>query len=351
MNTDSMHALLEQLPVGVVGMGRDSEVLLYNRYEEQLAGRSRQSVLGKRFFAEVAPCTQVARLEERFLDGVSSGKLSHALDFRFTRPHLEHPRDVHLQLLSAPPGSPFAGLLLVQDVSSIRAIERTKDFLVRTLAHDMSSPLSATRVALELLGDAQCDAEREKLVKTSLRSMSKLREMVQNLYDVTRLHTSDVELRYARIDLGSFLHDLAEERRPMARHSGLHLECDAGAGIEAEVDEGLVRRAVGNLLDNALAYTPDGGRVLVRLAAPGSHVFIDVEDSGPGIPAEQRQWILQPFTRGDAPHSDSTQHQGLGLALVELVAREHGGQVQVFDAPEGGSLFRLMLPTGRPASE
>ena len=142
--------ICDRMPLGVILMNRHAEVVFFNRYEERLAGRPRERVLGRNFFTEVAPCTESSNLAQEFAAKVDEGALAVKRLFRFTRPNIPRPRDVSLILSSIRVRDEPMGALFVQDVSSIRAIEYTKDVLVRALSHDMSNPLAALMGQLEL---------------------------------------------------------------------------------------------------------------------------------------------------------------------------------------------------------
>lgn len=344
-----LKSLFDVLPSGVVLMNRDTEVLFYNRYEEQLSGRDRLDVVGKRFFEQVAPCTQVAGLAELYGEQFESGQMNHTLDFRFPQPYVDRPRDVRLVLTSLEHATDRYGLLFVEDVSRIRAIERTKDFLVRMLAHDMNSPLTAAMSATELARqDEQTGTSVGRNLDTTMHSLERLRDMVVNLHEITRLHTSDVPLTLTPIDVRQLAHEAVDAVSATARLKGATIEVRADGTVEAELDHDLVRRAIVNMLDNAIRFSGKGGRIAVGVERRGDLCAIEVRDSGPGVPEELRDKIFRPFVRSGDAFVEQSHHRGLGLAFVDLVAREHGGHISLHCPAEGGSVFTLELPFERP---
>ena len=186
-------SVFDALPVGVVLLDEHGDVVFFNRAEERLAGRKRQHVIGRSFFKEVAPCTNVVGLGTDYRAQVNAGDLHKSVNFRFPRPFVQSPRDVRLRLDSLQiQGRPY-GLLVVEDVSDTRAVERTKDYLVRMLAHDMNSPLTILTLAFDLLGpEAEGDPEDVSMWVSARSASRRLRDMVVNLFDITRLQTSDV---------------------------------------------------------------------------------------------------------------------------------------------------------------
>jgi signal transduction histidine kinase len=114
-----------------------------------------------------------------------------------------------------------------------------------------------------------------------------------------------------------------------------------------DCDAELLRRAIDNLLDNAIRYSPPEARVTLRAATEGAQLVLQVEDDGPGISPEVREALFHVFTRGDSLEDDLG-HHGLGLAFVDLVARQHSGSVSVECPSHGGSVFTLRLPLKTP---
>ncbi|MCK5940690.1 MAG: PAS domain-containing protein, partial [Planctomycetes bacterium] len=315
-----MNTVFDALPVGIVVLDEAARVVLYNQAEEQLAGRRRQDIVGRPFFEEVAPCTNVADLGQNYRQRVADGALDTRLDFRFPRPFLDKPRDVQLVLQGFRVDGRPHGLLVVQDVSAIRSIEHTKDGLVRMLAHDMNNPLTVVMGTLDLLDTAGPGADDRDLRASARHASQRLRDMVTNLFEVTRLHTADVPSHFVRCDVTRLLSGSVELARGLAGPRKVVIRFDAPPGLTIECDADLVRRAVDNLLDNAIRCSPAGGQVLVHVARDGDHVAIRIEDEGPGVPEELRRSLFQAFARGATP-GESDHHHGLGLAFVDLVAR------------------------------
>jgi len=350
---EMLSMVLDALPVGVVLLDKNANVVFYNRAEEQLAGRRRENVIGRPFFERVAPCTNVVGLGQDFGTELKNGTLDRDLSFRFPVPYVANKaRDVRLRLEALDiQGEPY-GLLMVQDVSAIRAVERTKDYLVRMMAHDMNSPLTVISCALDLADDEhEPNGDDDAALWTSARAASqRLGDMVGNLFDITRLQSVDVPSRIIRRDIVPVLRASVEMTKGLARARAVDVQLDCAPTLSLDCDVDLVRRAIDNLLDNAIRYSPSRGRVSLRAAPQGKFIVFEIEDDGPGIPEHVQQVLFQAFTRGDLGDGEKS-HHGLGLAFVDLVAREHGGTVAVECPSRGGSIFTLRLPIDRPRFE
>lgn len=357
MEITFLEQICDRMPLGVVLMNRHGEVVFFNRYEQKLAGRSQERVLGRNFFTEVAPCTQSSDLAEEFAANVDAGTLSSKLMFRFARPHIPRPRDVSLILTSIQVGAEAMGALFVQDISSIRSVEHTKDVLVRALSHDMNNPLAALMLQLDLAQSALDEPGAESVESVAAGLMAagtashRLRDMIKNLYDVTRLESGAIPIEYQATPMNDLLRRVAEGMSGIAGRRGVRIVTEVDTeDAEIEADSDLIVRVVENLLENAIRFSPSGGRVTLTLRAIADDLRVEVRDDGPGIPEEIRARIFQPFVRDlQQPREERPgTHRGLGLALADLIVREHGGRVAVDCPPEGGSVFSLILPRAQP---
>ncbi|MGH8698729.1 MAG: sensor histidine kinase, partial [Burkholderiales bacterium] len=146
----------------------------------------------------------------------------------------------------------------------------------------------------------------------------------------------------ARFDLAAVAREVVVEQAPQAQARGIDLGLDAAAA-ELEGDAESLRAALGNLVDNAIRYTPTGGKVDVRVSTQGSEVVAEVLDTGPGIPAEERERVFDRFYRGRAAADAGS---GLGLAIVREIARRHGATVELRDR-DGGRGLCARLRFGR----
>lgn len=337
--------LLDSLPVGVIVLDEAGRVVNFNRYEERLARRARRDVIGRRFFAEVAPCMRVEKLEQTFEEGMRTGRLEVDLEFAFPLPYLEEPRDVHLRLRSFRNDSQLFGCILVEDVSERRALERMRETLSELLVHDLKNPLTAVTANLSFLGDlgtppGTTAAEFQEAIADAMEASERLHRMVGTLLDVSRLETGDLPTHRRDADLRGLVTAVVEQARAAARGRGVEVLAEVPeAPVRASVDPELMQRAVDNLVDNALRFTPPGKRVVVRAARVDGGVALE----GSGVPEALRARIFDKYstTRDGGARAFN---RGLGLTFVQLAARAHGGEVSVECPPAGGTVFQIALP-------
>ena len=159
-----------------------------------------------------------------------------------------------------------------------------------------------------------------------------------------------MEVVRTRQDLGEIVRASVDAAAPAARAAGVELRLDAPSTLVTLVDGQRIAQAVDNLVSNAIKYTPDGGRVGVRLALDGGRVEICVADSGIGIPASDRDRLFTRFFRTRHAEEQSVQGLGLGLGIAKSIVESHGGRIDVESEVGHGSVFRIRLPVGDDAA-
>ena len=197
------------------------------------------------------------------------------------------------------------------------------------IAHDLRTPLTRLRSRLEDIGTATAAGGDRAAIDAALAEADGLLAVFNALLRITRIEAGGRRENFSAVALADVARDVAELYEPVAEENGLALSVDVGAGGEIPGDRDLIFQAIANLVDNALKYTPAGGRV--SIAATGRNVI--VADSGPGIPAESRDVVFDRFHRLES--SRNRPGSGLGLSLVRAVARFHGGDVTLEDNHPG----------------
>ena len=340
--------LFATLPMGVVVLDGAGKVVVFNQTEERLAGRKRAEVLGRPFFIDVAPCLNVQELGQAFTAKIGHEPLNIELDVSFPFPFLERPRDVHVRLTSfETEGRPF-GVLLIEDVSVARSVDRMKETLQGLLIHDLKNPLTVILANLSFVREVpgvKANSDALEAVLDSISSAERLEAMLLNLLDITRLETGTLPLKAKDFDLRVLLSGLADASRGAAKARSGTIRAEPGdRPMQVHADPEMLRRALENLVDNAFRHAKN---VVLRGHVEGARAWIEVEDDGPGIPEALRVAIFEKY--GEVAVTDaskSASNRGLGLTFVKLAARAHGGDVVVTCPPGRGSVFRLTLAQG-----
>jgi two-component system, OmpR family, sensor histidine kinase CreC len=211
---------------------------------------------------------------------------------------------------------------------------------VQTLTHELKSPLSAIRGAAELLHEPSMPApDRARFVANIERETARIQELVDRMMELAALESRRALERTAPVALRALL----EERVASAQAAGAprRIGVTLHASVDATVDGDalLLQRAVGNLLDNARDFSPDGGQIDVALVTHGRSVEVSVRDHGPGIPDYADDKVFEKFYSLARPHSQR-KSTGLGLPFVREIVELHGGRVTLRNAEDGGALAR-----------
>ncbi|HEX6960028.1 MAG TPA: HAMP domain-containing sensor histidine kinase [Ferrovibrio sp.] len=214
------------------------------------------------------------------------------------------------------------------------------------VAHDLRTPLAELRARLEALLREKPAAER--MLDEVGEAVADIDRLIGTFNALLRLAEVDSGLQragFTKVDLKPLMEDVAELYGPSAEAKGISLRQDIAADLQVDGDPYLLAQAVGNLLDNAVKYTPAGGTIALALkAGEDGYCRIGVSDSGPGIPEAERALVTRRFYRGDL--SRSTSGAGLGLSLVEAVVRLHGGRLALTDNSPGlMAVISLPLPS------
>jgi len=211
-------------------------------------------------------------------------------------------------------------------------------------AHELRTPLTALKGTLEvaLRADRSGPEYREALA-SALEEVDRLVRLSEDLLLLSR-STAGPESPAARVDLESLVLDVASVGARLGKDRGVVVRVGATAPVAVQGDAGALRRAVLNLVENGVKYTPAGGRVEVSVAEDDAGVAVAVEDTGPGIDAADAERIFEPFVRLDAARARETGGSGLGLAIARSIVVAHRGTLTVERAITGGARFVIRLP-------
>lgn len=225
----------------------------------------------------------------------------------------------------------------------LRRLDQFRREGVSNLSHDLRSPLTATTACLETLqarwaGDAARDDDRA-LLEVALRNTAHAAGMVRALGDFALLDEPSYRLQAVPMDVHELLDDLARRFAGRAALQGVTLGCTHDdAPLAASLDVELFERALANLLDNALKFTPAGGRITLAARQEAGEVCVDVEDTGPGIaPADLPHLFERFYRKSEGGH-------GLGLAIVRRIVELHGGRAEARSTPGVGTVVTLRVP-------
>jgi len=212
------------------------------------------------------------------------------------------------------------------------------------LAHDMRTPVNALMMQVQVaLARERTVEEYQALLESNLEEYERLARMIENTLFLARADNARLVPQRERLDAGAELARIRDYFEMLAEDKGVLLEATAAPGLVLDADPVLLRRAVNNLVSNAIAHAPHGGRVGLEARPDGEWVVLAVSNTGAAIPEEHRARLFERYYRAD-PARASGSSSGLGLAIVRAIMRLHGGSAQVDSAPDAPTVFTLRFP-------
>ncbi|MCB1047462.1 MAG: HAMP domain-containing protein [Calditrichaeota bacterium] len=240
---------------------------------------------------------------------------------------------------------------IVSNMDELRKTDRLRRELIANVSHDLRSPMASIQGYLETLvmkNDTLGPEDRGRYLDISLQNTRSLGSLVNQLFELSKLDARQVEPEMERFSIAELLQDLVMQYDARAKEAGLILELDRPTALSPVLgDIALVERVLTNLLDNALRYTPAGGRVSIIPADTLQGVRIEVRDTGAGISAEDLPRIFERFFRVEKSRGRGRGGAGLGLAICKKIVELHGGLLEVRSTLEQGTTFAFILPHAR----
>jgi heavy metal sensor kinase len=222
--------------------------------------------------------------------------------------------------------------------------EKSQRF-VADASHELRTPLTVVRGELESLAqDPALDRESRERLGSLLEEAERLSKIVERLLTISRLDAGEAPAAWARFDLAALAAATAEQLVLVAEDRGITIASEAADPVPVQGDQSRLKQVIVNLLDNAIKYTPIGGRVWIRVALQAGHAVLEVADNGVGIPSDALPHVFDRFYRVDPSRTREPDGTGLGLAIVKAIVQAHGGKVEAESVIGQGSRFRVILP-------
>jgi len=247
-------------------------------------------------------------------------------------------------------GDEMGFLLVMHDITAIRELDTVRKDFAANVSHEIRTPITAIKGFVEtLLDGAVNDPEtaREFLEITD-RHINRLNDLIDDLLILSRIQElGEVEsIKVVRKNLTEVVNSTLNDCKQEAEDKNIELVLEAGEQFEADINSELLERAISNLINNAIHYSPENEKVMVTLSGADNEILISVKDNGCGIEEKHLQRIFERFYRVDKNRSRQLGGTGLGLSIVKHIVKAHNGRIEVKSVIGKGSIFTIYLPSG-----
>ena len=341
-NNQQLQTILSSMVEGVLAIGPDRTILMANDAGSELLDFVTPKPVG-RSLLEVTRMRPVHEAVSRALAGTapvetefdSTGAKRRTLSLRATRL----------------PGEPCPGVMVVlHDLSELRRLENLRRELVTNVSHELKTPLSAIKAYAETLrmGAVHDPEHNLAFVQRIEEQADRLHELILDILQIARLEQGQETFEIVPVRLAEVIEACTHQFADAASAKKIALEVEMPpADVTVLADEEGARTILDNLIDNALKYTPAGGRVTIRCVLTDANATLEVEDTGIGIAPKDQDRVFERFFRVDKARSSEVGGTGLGLAIVKHLAQSFDGSVSLTSQPGRGSTFRVTLPRGQ----
>jgi signal transduction histidine kinase/CHASE3 domain sensor protein len=242
----------------------------------------------------------------------------------------------------------FLGRLwTLREVTQQRELDRLKDDFVATVSHELRTPLTSMMGFLEMIREGEAgelNDEQKRFLAIVYRSSERLQRLVGDLLFVARLDANGLQLQFGDAQLDEIVRDAVEASGALARSREVSLVAELEDVPPVSGDKERLSQLVGNLISNALKFTPAGGSVVARAFVEGGHAVVEIADTGIGIPLGEQSRLFQRFFRSSTATEQAIPGTGLGLVISRAIAEAHGGTIDVTSQPGEGTTFRVEIP-------
>ncbi len=240
---------------------------------------------------------------------------------------------------------------MVQQITELKATDAHRRELMANITHDLRTPLTSLQGYLEtvLMKEGALTAEeRRNYLVTAVKRANQLGSLISELFELAKLDSPDVQVRFEPFSLDELIQDILQKFQLAAEEKKITLRMDVENNLPLVfADIGLCERVLGNLIENAIRYTPETGSISVSAARENERIQVRVSDTGSGIPSEDIPHLFDRYYRRDRSRRDSNAGTGLGLVITRRILELHGSGIDVRSSVPGGTTFTFSLPVHR----
>lgn len=353
---NQLKSIVGAMEDGLVVYDKDFAIVFFNAAAEKLFGVQQELVLGKKIEPQHAETPGFRRLVQTLFPTLAptmiprsrAGEYPQVVDLSFDVPYLE------LRTITSPiaddKGVLFGFMKIVRNRTREVSLVKSKNEFITVASHQLRTPITNISWTLEsLAGNTALDADTKTIVENALASVRQLRGVVEDLLNISKIEEGRFGYVFEEMVLADFLEKILAEALPQARRIGISVYFDKPSVPlpKVRIDPHKLSMAVSNLLDNAIRYNVQNGKVTVEVRPTEQSSFVEVliKDTGIGIPPEDIEKLFAKFFRAGNAVKFAADGSGLGLYITQNIIQAHGGRIWVESELGRGTTFHFTIPT------
>jgi len=344
---NQLSAVLTSVIEGVVAIDRNEKIILFNSALQKLFNLTRDKAIG-RFFWEVIRNNELNNLLREVMEKKEFREKELTLFF----PQGEKIFQVHALPIKGEEG--ISGVVAVlHDITELKKLERMRIEFVANVSHELRTPLTSIKGFVETLRDGAIDDPKNSRRFPNIieAHTERLNNLINDLLELSRIESNEIKMEFQSVNLRELVEVVVSNLKGAIEQKGHKVVIDIPFDLpQVEVDSEKIEQVFTNLLDNAIKFTPQNGRICIRAVDKGKDIQIEVSDTGIGIPQEHLGRLFERFYRVDKARSRELGGTGLGLSIVKHIIQAHGGTVGVESKVNKGSKFFFTLPKNQISS-
>ena len=342
-----MTAIVNSIAEGLILVDSDNRVLHINPAAERLLGLSEDSI--DKDITELIQNDELIQIEQ-------TPSKNEEANFVSEITLIHHDEKLVLRTIASPfldeNGQTLGTVYLFDDITREKEIDQMKSDFISLVSHELRTPLTSIIGFVSFILDGKAgainDRQRNSLARVQ-RQSKRLAALINDLLDISRIESGRIQMEQEPISLLEIVTQRIEEIRPQADEKSIRLDLTAPESVPTIFgDEARMGQVFTNLIGNAIKFTPNNGEVSIKVRVDGSLLHVEVIDTGPGIPAEERQKVFDKFYQLSDISTRQQGGSGLGLSITKSIVEAHGGKLWIDDGNQGkGSNFQFVLPLVR----
>lgn len=339
-NEEKLSGVLNNMVSGVILIGESRRILLVNSAIEEFLGYSESTLIGK-LHIEAGLNFGLSQLIDRCFQ--TGEKIRDEV-------HIYYPKekiiDANLAPYTTDHGEVKGIVTVLHDITAIRRLEKLRSEFVANVSHELKTPITSIKGFAETLLDGAIDDPdiSKQFLEIIYNESERLHRLINDILDLSKVEQKKLPLQIGPVDVMGLIREISYNLQDKMAKKKIHFQIPDIESIYVEADRDRLQQIIINLLDNAISYTHENGKIEIQLHDTGEGIELFVKDNGIGIPEADLERIFERFYRVDKGRSRNSGGTGLGLAIVKHLVESHHGKITVNSQEGKGSVFKLFLP-------